>query len=176
MTATNIAYLPITKGYLAIVDLDDIPLLINYTWWVTDKGAKKRYSRYVRARHIPGNKQKYILMHRLITGAKEGELVDHINGDTLDNRRSNLRICNAVENARNRSNTKNSKSGYKGVNSSRKRWKVEIGYMGKLKYYGTFKEREDAATVYNFAVKDLFGEFASYNEVPQPWLEGTTSE
>ncbi len=171
----NIAYIPLSGGQLAIVDLDDVPLLLSYYWIVGKQRGTTRS--YARARYrIPG-RRIYEQMHRIIIGAKKGELVDHINGDTLDNRRANLRICNPLENARNRTTKgKNNTSGYKGVFSSRGRWKVEIGYRGKLKYYGIYNNKEDAATVYNFAIKELFGDFVRYNEVPQPWLEGITSE
>jgi len=91
--------------------------------------------------------------------------VDHINGNPLDNRRENLRICTRAQNTCNRKAVVNSKSGYKGVtkkNSSRK-WIPEIRKDGKKLYLGSYNTPEEAAKAYDKAAKEIFGEFAKLN-------------
>jgi hypothetical protein len=92
--------------------------------------------------------------------------LDHINGDPSDNRIENLRDATARQNAMNRSRI--GRSGFKGVNKNGTGWKVLVDN----KYYGTFEDKYDAATVYNFIAARVFGEYARYNKVKQPWLEG----
>lgn len=93
--------------------------------------------------------------------------VDHANGDPLDNRRSNLRICTAYENNKNRKRNSKSSTKYKGVNIHKYgRYKATIK-CDKVEYFlGTFDAQEDAAYAYNEAAKRLHGEFALLNDLP----------
>jgi len=108
---------------------------------------------------------KRVRLHRFIIDAPRGMVVDHINMDITDNRRSNLRICTIAENTRNRNVRKDSASGYKGV-YYRKDHKSYIAYIvhnRKRVVLGERKQKLDAINLYNKAAKELFGEFARLN-------------
>jgi len=110
-----------------------------------------------------------------LIGAKDGEFVDHVNGDPLDNRRSNLRICSQLENARNRKITDGS-SQFKGVSKDiiTGRLSSLIRVNGALKHLGVFDDEVDAAKCYNAAAVYYFGEFARLNPVEatsETWQE-----
>lgn len=109
--------------------------------------------------------RKKEMLHRAIMKAKKGEQVDHINGNTLDNRKENLRICTHAENIRNRNQRKNSNTKYKGVFKSGKKWGASIGYENERYYLGVFKTQEEAAIAYNKAALKYHGEFALLNTV-----------
>ena len=111
------------------------------------------------------NKQTTLLLHRLIMEAKQGQLVDHINRDKLDNRRANLRFANRSENAANCKVHAHNTSGYKGVSKSGKKWRAYIVLNDKQIYIGTFSKKEDAALAYNERALQIFGQFANINEV-----------
>ena len=171
----------LTKGYVAIVDDDDYEWLSKYRWCASvDK--REDQGNYTSARttiykYFEGYKwRRSVKMHRLIMDAKRGEIVDHINGDPLDNRRSNLRLCTAAENARNHKkqeliNKSPCTSEYKGVTLSTKKtpygdyqyWRAQITVDGVNHYLGQFKTEEDAATAYDVAAEEHHGEFARTN-------------
>jgi hypothetical protein len=95
-----------------------------------------------------GGKRDTHLLHRWITGAKKGQVVDHINHDTLDNRRANLRLVTDLENQQNRIKAqKNNTSGIPGVvwAKDKKRWKAQICVRGTNKHIGYFSKKDDAA-------------------------------
>lgn len=104
-------------------------------------------------------------MHRLIIGAREGEYVDHINGNGLDNRRSNLRIATAMTNQQNRKLQKNNKSGYKGVSwdNTNRAWICQIRVNKRSKFLGYFKDAQEAGKAYDVAAEKYFGKFAKLN-------------
>jgi hypothetical protein len=114
----------------------------------------------------PGGGYYNTALHRFIMDAPKGMFVDHINGNTLDNTRENLRLCTAKGNAQNQSIQKRKKtSKYKGVyrNSTNTKWVGLIKHSG-IKYgLGSFSVEEDAARAYNKKALELFGEFAKLN-------------
>ncbi len=100
-------------------------------------------------------------MHRLLANPKKGEHIDHANGNTLDNRRSNLRICSHAENMRNRAGSRFSKSGIKGVSLDRcGKWRARIEFDHKRYDLGFFDSAQQAATAYAVAATKLHGDFA----------------
>lgn len=156
--------IPLTQGKVAIVDDADFDWLNQWKWF----NASKRSPRA--ARNVPSQhrRQQMIYMHRVIMNASSDQIVDHINGDALDNRRSNLRIATLAENNRNRKrNSTNQSSNFKGVNFHKrdKRWTASIGHNGQSIYLGEFDKEIDAAAAYNDAARELFGEFARLNDL-----------
>ena len=89
--------------------------------------------------------------------------VDHINGNVLDNRRSNLRICTRQQNAYNKRNKALPKSGFRGVRKAGTRWQALIFEQGKTKVIGSFADVLDAARAYDAAAVRCFGSFACTN-------------
>lgn len=106
---------------------------------------------------------KYVvLMHRLITNTYKGEVVDHINGLGLDNRRENLRVCTPQENTWNQKLRSTNKSGVKGVHFDKKKalWRAGIRVNGKQIYLGRYKSLENAGSAYQRASREYYGRFA----------------
>lgn len=114
-------------------------------------------------------------MHRFLFGLQSFEptvkpgrwpLVDHRNGNGLDNRRSNLRLATQAQNMSNRGRPTNNTSGYKGVSAGRLGgWRAYITSRGKRLDIGTFASKEEAAEAYNAKALELHGEFARLNEI-----------
>ncbi len=159
----------LTQGKYTLVDDKDFEWLNQWKWCVIFDSNHKWYA--VRAEYIgePGKKKRTtVRMHRLIMGNPVGLQVDHKGLDnTLDNRRSNLRLATKSENMRNRSTQVNNKSGYKGVSWSKqnKKWYAWIGVNGKTIPIGHFDDIRIAAKAYNEKAKELHGEFARLNQI-----------
>ena len=103
-------------------------------------------------------------MHREIMGASPGQYVDHIDGDGLNNRKSNLRLCNSMENGGNQK-SRGGTSKYKGVYFYRptKKWKAQVRVGGKKTHLGYFNKEEDAAMAHDAAAREAFGEYCCVN-------------
>lgn len=153
----------LTREKTALVDDEDFEELNKYKW-CTYSGPWGCYA--VRALPRSGGKHRIVRMHRSILDAPDGIQVDHINHNTLDNRRENLRLCTNLENSRNRISIRGS-SRYKGVgwHKQRSKWRAYIKVNGKDISLGLFTKEVDAAVVYNNAAIEHFGEFANLNEV-----------
>jgi hypothetical protein len=105
-------------------------------------------------------------MHRLILNINSRHVhIDHINGNGLDNRRENIRVCTLAENNRNRRSYKNNRIGFKGVSETvqGKRWNARITNNGNVLSLGSHSSPEEAARAYDTAAKKLHGEFANLN-------------
>ena len=156
--------IPLTQGEFAIVDDVDYDWLSQWKWH-----ARKEGLNFYAARNPPkksGNTAK-IYMSRQILRLHCGDSreSDHINHNTLDNRRGELRICTHQQNLRNRKSFPNKTSRFKGVNWCKrlKNWQVAIRATGKTIYLGRFKDEKEAALAYNKAAKKYYGEFAYLN-------------
>lgn len=152
----------LNKGKSTIVDDIDFEWLNQWKWRINDR---KGYLYAVRCTTIQGRKTT-ITMSRLISNCPLGMLCDHINGDTLDNRRENLRHCNHSQNGANRVKAKGMwASDFKGVSYQRirKRWAARIGVNGQWINLGWFKVEKDAAKAYDKAARTYFGRFALTN-------------
>ena len=103
--------------------------------------------------------------------------VDHINGNPLDNRKSNLRICTNAENQRNKGVYKNNKSGYKGVHWFKrdKKWQAQIKHNNKSIHIGLYEDKEEAARAYDKKAKELHGNFKNLN-FPDEWAPSHNSD
>jgi hypothetical protein len=155
----------LTQGKVALVDDEDYEYLNQWKWYANKLGNK-----FYAVRNLRINK-KYvgsILMHRLVANNNSKMHTDHCNGDSLDNRKENLRICNASENLMNQKKHLNNKSGYKGVgkyNNNKSKFRSQISCNGKFIHLGYYKTKEDAAKAYNAAAIKYHGEFANLNKI-----------
>lgn len=137
-----------------VFDPEDYDKLKDYSWHNNGHGyAVSRES----------ETQKQIFAHRIITDCPDELVVDHINHDTLDNRKSNLRVCTHSENMRNMKKPVRNTSGVKGVyfDKSANRWRAEIKVNGKKTYIGVFEKLDDAKIAREKAEIEYFGEFAN---------------
>lgn len=156
----------LTQGKFALVNDEDFNYLNQWKWNARFDPDINNFYALRNSKRVNGL-QTTIRMHRLIMNAPKGMVVDHINHNTLDNRKENLRICTNAENHWNMKVYKNSKSGYKGVhwsNRSRK-WLAVIVKNGKHKYLGSFTDKKSAAMTYNDAAIRQYGNHAYLNFV-----------
>lgn len=132
----------LTKGKFAIIDDEDFLWLDQYRWHADAGGNRKIF--YARANGInESGKRCKIHMHRLIMNCPRGMFVDHLNGNGLDNRRSNLRICTHAENTKNQK-SRGGKSQYRGVTAHGDKWRARITVNYKRIHLGLFEDEEDA--------------------------------
>lgn len=156
----NIAYVPLTKGYEAIIDAADVEIVAKGSWYANDKQARHLVYAY---RNIVANGVKTKeAMHRAIFSPAPGEMVDHINGNPLDNRRANLRRATKAQNQTNTRMRSNNKSGIRGVywRPDTRKWSSQIRYNGRVKTLGSFDTIKAAAAAYRDASMKLHGEFS----------------
>lgn len=144
----------------ATVDAEDLPLIAHIRWGRSQKGSHP----YALVRQFDETgKRLSFYMHRMVVDAPFGSHVDHINGDTLDNRKSNLRLCTHAQNMRNRAMVSTNKSGFKGVWKHGRGYYATIHSRGKKARIGPFSSPELAAAAYAGAATVLFGEFARFD-------------
>ncbi len=151
--------IPLTQDKFAIVDADDYDRLNQYKWYASRNENGDYY-----AKRMERGTRRQIIMHRVITEAPPGLLVDHRNHNGLDNRRSNLRICTKGENNRNQL-PRGGTSQYKGVSwsKSHKKYAATIRCNKQRFHLGWFDDEVEAAKAYDKKAKELFGEFAYLN-------------
>lgn len=150
----DVAYLTLTRGYEAMIDVADIGLVNNANWSVfTPNGRNNIYA----DRRTPTR----ALLHRVIMGFPDMQ-VDHINGNGLDNRRCNLRLVTHSENQMNRKGpAKNGQSGVRGIsfNKAAGKWVAYIGADGKHIHLGSFAEKDRAIAARAEAAAKIHGDF-----------------
>lgn len=156
----------LTQGQVTIVDDDNFEWLNSFKWFAHKDNFKYNHGYYA-VKKITKNGKSYMqCMHRLILNIDDKELlVDHINGDKLDNREENLRIATRAENGRNRDRQSNNKSGFKGVSWNKQfmKYRAQIMFNNKTTYIGLYTNPIEAAKAYDLKAKELFGEFARLN-------------
>lgn len=153
------------KGFTK-VSPEDMDLAQSYKWYLLNGYASTEVSK--RSHPTEGGNKLYL--HRLILKPPNGLFTDHINGDRLDNRRSNLREATFAQNSRNTpGNPFGRISKYKGVNrvSTTNRWKATITADGVFHYLGCYETEEEAAAAYDSAASYFFKEYA-YTNFPCP--------
>lgn len=146
---------PLTKGFHATIDDKDYGLISAYKWC---------YSHGYAVSYAGGGRKgaKFIRMHRLINNTPDDLITDHINGDKLDNRRSNLRNANKSLNAANSKIRSDNTSGHRGVRweKDRNKWVAVIYHQNKKIHLGRFDKLADAVRTYNQKAQEIFGDYA----------------
>lgn len=148
--------LPINMNDCAIVDDDIYERESKHNWYVDGDGYVARMAKR------PNGKRFVLKLHWCVLRAPKGFVIDHINGNRLDNRRENLRVCTRAQN-----NANIHKDKFKGViwRDHANAYKAYIKKNHKQIHLGYFKEEKQAAIAYNKAAIELFGEYAQLNQV-----------
>lgn len=147
------------NGLQAFVDEEDSDLLERARFSRLRKGGV-----YLAVSH----RKRGFFIHRLIAERKLGrsltskEHVDHIDGNTMNNTRVNLRLSTSSQNQCNRGKSKRNTTGYKGVTYRNRKWIAQIGLNGKVYYLGVFDSPEEAHEAYKKAAMELHGTFAKF--------------
>ena len=156
----------LSQGKQAIVDDEDYEEVNKYKW-CAHKGCRTFYAcRTLRINNGIQRKNKYISMHAFLLAPLKKQQIDHKNGNGLDNRKCNIRVCCYADNARNRPKCRGVKgSKYKGVtwNKWRNNFQAQIMVNGKRQFRRSFKSEIDAAKAYDTAAIKYFGEYAQVN-------------
>lgn len=141
-------------GTKILVDPEDKPFLERFKWWLN--GGYPKTVVFIKRKRIG------LSMHRLVSGMKDG-MIDHVNRNPLDNRKSNLRRCTHAQNMSNAIRKKKNK--YRGVNASPsgKKFQAQIMVNGKKTHLGCFNSEIEAAEAYDMAALRDKGEFAVLN-------------
>lgn len=156
--------IPLSQNKFALIDNGDYDALSNHKWYA----SKDRNSWYATRKIRIASKKITVRMHRVILGLKcfDGKEVDHIDGNGLNNQRSNLRTCTNQQNHFNQRPQKKKKSSrFKGVYRHKevKKWSSQIKINGRKINLGCFIKEVDAAKAYNEGALKYFGEFARPN-------------
>lgn len=154
------AYIPLTKGHEAIIDAADVPLVKNYNWFA----EVRHYTVYAcrnQRKSDAMTKRKPIQLHRAILFDVTGLDVDHIDGDGLNNRRSNLRAATRQQNSSNQKIRMKNTSGFKGVSWDKQmnKWRAKIMSNYRSTFLGLFTTKDLAYQAYLAASKRMHGEF-----------------
>ena len=166
-------YIPVTQGQQALVDAEDYARVRRHKWCLSRSG----HQLYAQCRY----RGKTIRMHQFIMNPPQGMVVDHIDGNGLNNRRGNLRLCTPEQNIWNQKRRKpqNASSQYMGVHRYRgqpDRWYVKIQCRGQGRYLGPFDEEIEAARARDRLALQFFGEFARLNFPREDYLGGQPTE
>jgi hypothetical protein len=149
----------------ALVDDEDYEWLSQWKWFASKPSAQQGFYAFRKTRVHPPRKdtrQTTVGMHREIVKLQPGDerFVDHVNSDTLDNRKCNLRVATRGQNAANQRLSRKNTSGFKGVTPVGNKWQAQIGISGRRIYLGLFNTPELAHAAYCAAAARHFGEFA----------------
>jgi hypothetical protein len=155
-----VCQIPLTQGKIAIVDRQDYERVSRYKWCLSRVG----HQLYAHRRQYG----KTIRLHQFIMNPPKGKVVDHANGNGLDNRRENLRICTMLENAWNKRRRKppGAHSRFIGVYPCQRppgKWCVKVQCKGKVTNLGSFDDEVESARARDRKAVELFGDYATLN-------------
>lgn len=156
-TVGDISFVPLTRGYEAIIDAADAALVEGRNWRAWLRGNHV----YAASTASVDGRQVDLILHRLLLQPPPGLVVDHIDGNTLNCRRSNLRPCTITENVRSSRRRKLNAVGVKGVFATAGGFAARITADRREYYLGTYDTVAEAKAAYFGAAKVLFGEFAN---------------
>lgn len=154
--------IPLTKGFETIVDLEDSKVVSGFNWTalvLSDNRVLPKVYAYRKVSIL--GKQTIVYLHRNLLFAPAGHEIDHINGNSLDNTRSNLRVVTKQQNKFNRGALSNNTSGYKGVSwcKQKKKWKAAISVNGKTLNLGSYEDIKEASFAYEEVSNYYHGHF-----------------
>lgn len=158
----DIAFVPLTQGYEAIIDADDVPLVGGVNWAAVVARRRDGSIRNVYAfRACRHEKPTGVYLHRAIMGKPSHLDVDHIDCNGLNNRRSNLRLATVAQNQHNSRRAVDNTSGFKGVywSAAKRKWRARISDNGQRLHLGHFGCPTAAAVAYAKASATLHGQF-----------------
>lgn len=157
--------IPLTQGKVALIDPEDFTRVNQFEW----HAARRDQTWYAASSALRRRNGACLYMHRLILNASLGQHVDHRNGDGLDCRRENLRLCTNAENRRNMRKTRGG-SRFKGVcrcrDNATRIWEAYIWFENKKIPLGNYETEEEAARAYNAAAVVYHKDFANLNPIP----------
>lgn len=148
----------LTKGYTTIIDDEDFERVSRFKWWACESKSGAYAMRMI----YPNKKPTALILSRFILNAPANKFVDHINGDTLDNRKENLRLATNQQNSFNRRKLERKafKGTYHRVDRVNRPFSARIRFNNKAYHLGYFATEIEAAKAYDAKAKELFGEFA----------------
>lgn len=157
------AEIALSRGFVAVIDDADFEWLSQWKWSVREDGLRSKTRYAFRNISCPETgKKTSVRMHREIIGCiPRGAVIDHINGDGLDNRRCNLRVATRQQNQMNRKAY--GSVPFSGVVRIGEKFRAKINIGGKATHLGMFCTAEEAAYAYDRAATTVFGEFARLN-------------
>jgi hypothetical protein len=162
----EIRYIPLTHGLYAIVDAQDYEKLSQHKWYARfhESGKTVYAARTTSYRDQSGRlRSRMILMHREIMNPPDGMVVDHINGNGINNRRCNMRNCTQFQNTHNARPRTDGKSRFIGVDRHRDKWRARVSYKGRKHHVGLFDDQVEAAKARDRKAIELFGQYARLN-------------
>lgn len=162
----ELTQIPLNDEFMVLVDDADYERIAAHKWRILRSGNASYARRTETVGTVNGRRiRREIYMHREVMGAPPEKQVDHIDGNGLNNKRSNLRLATEQQNKCNRPLQRNNTSGFKGVHLEARtgRWGARIKHRGSVRRLGVFDDPEDAARAYDEAARRLHGKFARLN-------------
>lgn len=153
--------LPLSRGLTAWVNDEDYERLSTFKWYATTSARSNTYAAR-NVKHSDG-RRTVVLLHREVLEAGQGVVVDHTDGDGLNNTRANLRVVVGNGNKHNVRRHVDNASGFKGVSAFGRKWRAQICCDRRTRHLGLFDTPEAAARAYDVASRELHGEFAKTN-------------
>ncbi len=160
--------IPLNHRKYALIDAEDASRVAPYRWYASYDGDRWVAARGERIGHGAGTSVRTVYMHRAILDAPPELGVTFLNGDTLDNRKENLRMSTPAERGAKRRRNRNNTSGYRGVSFDTHSglWRAVVRHSGVYVSAGYFRTPEEAARAYDAKASELFGAFA-YRNLPR---------